>query len=204
MSDPFIFNFDASVTNRQRQWFNDALARTRFPVTRGGATIYVQTVAEPSAPGHNDYMSTTVDDGGTLIEIRIGADDPTAPFNRGLPDPPRSIQAFFMESVIHEVVGHAFWFNHFNNDTDKTSLASMFRRSYGGEEQRGTLADWNPLAVTWGDRIQEAVAEFSKDVYLPSESRVYDNRTNWTFDESRFGDFFDLVESYTCFEVSNS
>lgn len=204
MPGPFVFHFDASVTNRQRQWFNDALARTRFAIDRGEVTINVLTVAEPSAPGHSDYMATITDEAGTRLEIRSGADDPAAAFNKWLPDPQRDIQAFFAESVIHEVVGHAFWFNHFNDDGTKAQLASFFRRSYGGDETRGTLADWNPLDKPWEDRLQEALAEFAKDVYLPSESRVFDNRTNWTFDEAHYGAFFDIVESFICRTITNN
>jgi hypothetical protein len=197
---PFTFTFDPSVTAQQRQWWADALARTRFPIDRGGVAIQVLTVVEPSAEGHKDYMATIADAGGTRIEIRQGADDPNASFNQWLPNPAQDIKRFFQESVIHEVVGHAFWFNHFNDDPTKATIASWFTRTFGAGVggSRGTLADWNPLDKPWGDRIQEALAEFSKDVYLDPEQRVFDNRTNWNFDEAHFGDYLTLVESYIC------
>jgi hypothetical protein len=50
----------------------------------------------------------------------------------------------------------------------------------------GVLADWNPLDSPWSERVQEAVAEVLKDALLPDVLRVYDNRTNWTLDKSKY------------------
>jgi hypothetical protein len=196
---PFVFNFEGSVTTQQRQWFEDALARTRFAIDRGGVTVTVRTVVEPSAEGHKDYMATTVDGSGTVIEIRERADDPTAPFNLWLPNPVQDIKRFFQEAVIHEI-GHVFFFNHFNSTGHQETFCSWFSRTFspGIGEMQGSAYDWNPLDKVWADRIQEALAEFFKDVYLDPEKRVFDQRTNWNFDEEHFGEWLTLVESYIC------
>lgn len=203
MPTPFVFNFDPSVTTQQRLWFQNALAHTRFAIDRGGVTIAVKTVVEPSAVGHKDYMATTVVGGVTTIEIRQGADDPASSFNQWLPDPVRDVQRFFQEAVIHEL-GHAFFFNHFNTPENQATIASWFQRTYGlgAGGVNGTPVEWNPLDKQWSDRIQEALAEFFKDVYLNPEERVFDNRTNWSFNEAHFGDFLTLIESYICFSIS--
>lgn len=196
---PFHFTFDPSVPSQQRQWFNDALSRTRFAVDRGGASVLVKTVVEPSAPGHKDYMCTSTVDGAATIEIREGADDPAAAINAWLPNPTRDLKKFFQECVIHEL-GHVFFFVHFNDEAAVATLAPMFNRAgTGGDSARaGAVDQWNPLDKPWEDRIQEALAEFFKDVYLDPEQRVFDNRTHWQFNQARFGDWLTMIESYIC------
>jgi hypothetical protein len=194
---PFTFNFAGSVSGQQRAWFDDALARCRFPMDRGGVDIDVKTVDEPSCPGHNDYMCSHTSATGALIEIRTAADDPDAPFNQGLPNPAKQIKQFFQESVIHEL-GHIFFYAALG-DGAAEQLASMFYRDVQGETAtHGTVEDWNPLDRKWVDRIGEASAEFFKDVYLPSTERVYDNRTNWAMDEDQFSAWIDVVDSIIC------
>jgi hypothetical protein len=181
------------------------LARTRFAINRGGVTIEVKTVVEPSAEGHKDYMATTLVGGVTTIEIREGADDPASPINQWLPDPARDIQKFFQEAVIHEL-GHAFFFNHFNTPEFQATAAAWFHRAWGNGEAgaNGTAAEWNPLDKPWSDRIQEALAEFFKDVYLDPEQRVFDNRTNWAFTEAHFGEMLTLIESVICEQINTN
>lgn len=198
---PFIFNYDASLSGQQKQWIQDAIARCRFPMYRGTAQMVFKVVPEPTCPGHADYMCTHGVVGGVwTIEIRQGADDPESPILDLLPNPAKDVKAFFQEGIIHEVVGHVFWFEHFSNDVFRTQVASFFERrtTTGSGTVSGTLADWNPPDADWADRIQEALAEFTKDVYLPPDARVFDNRTNWVFKESMFSQWIDLIEDITC------
>lgn len=195
---PFLITYDASVTAQQRQWFEDALVRTRFAIDRGSVVVNVETVAEPSCPGHKDYMCTHTTDGVATIEIRETADDATSPLNAWLPNPARDIKPYFQEAVIHEL-GHAFFFKHFSDAGSIDTLASYFQRFGNGNGSiNGTAADWNPLTKPWEDRIQEALAEFFKDVYLDPEYRVFDNRTNWNFNEAHFGAWLTMVETIIC------
>jgi hypothetical protein len=193
---PLQLQFDASVTRQQRQWAQDAIERSIFPMDRASMTITVKTVPEPPCAGHADYMCTQVDAGVSTIFIREGADDPTAAFNANVRG---RLQDWFRESFIHEF-GHAFCFNFMaTSDADKTTIASWFRRAGAGEGFRaGALADWNPLDRPWEDRVQEALAEFFKDLYLPESARIYDQRTNWQMQRESFDAFMDMVELVIC------
>lgn len=173
-------NYDPSVTNRQRQLVQDALAAAHVP---WNYTVTVKTVAEPSAPGHKDYMATTSD--GLTIEIRAGVDDPASPANSGLDA--TDARHFFLEAVIHEVV-HVAAAHRLTTNADKAEVAALFHRTpdSGAGPLNGVLADWNPLDKPWSDRVQEAVAEVLKDALLPDALRVFDNRTNWTLDKSKY------------------
>ncbi len=85
------------------------------------------------------------------------------------------------------------------SDADKTTIASWFRRAGAGEGFRaGALEDWNPLDRPWEDRVQEALAEFFKDLYLPESARIYDQRTNWQMQRESFDAFMDMVELVIC------
>lgn len=185
----------ANGTGQQRAWFETAIGLCRFPYTRARQsisdyTVEVTWVDEPSAPGHKDYMCANIVAGVPHIEIRHTADD------ANIFKPPGPLQNFYMESVVHETM-HVFWMMHYNDDVAKAKLASMFR--YETSPARvGVLADWNPLDRPWEERVQEAVAEFSKDVYLAESVRVYDNRTSWAFDETRFAEWLKMIEDVTC------
>lgn len=180
--------FDPSVTAQQQQWIRDAIARMGYTGNPGKLTF--KTVAEPSCPGHRDYMCTETANGSSLIEIREQADDPTSPYVGFLPNPPRDVHSFFRESIVHEIA-HAVTFNNVVTDTARRTLAQCFVRTGAtGEAARvGTLADWNPLDAPWEDRIQEAIAEVFKDYFLPEQYRVFDNRTNWTFSPDAWSTF---------------
>lgn len=187
--------FDASVPSQQRAWFEDALQLSRIPWEQSRLTIVVRTVDEPPCPGHADYMCTQSDGAQHVISIRVGADDPNASFNASVKD---DIHNFFVESVVHEL-GHAFAFQHMaTSDEAKADIASWFTLETAtgeGSARRGVLADWNPLDRAWEDRIQEALAEFFKDVYLPDAYRVYENRTHWWMDQAYFTQFRSMVGS---------
>lgn len=203
---PFVFTYDDSLSGKQKQWILDALGATRFALNRGGAAVNFQIVTEPSCPGHKDYMCTSGTVGDTWqVEIRQGADDPTSPAVSGLPNPALDVKNFFMEGILHEI-GHVFFFEHFSGDDAKSTLASFFTyKNVTGEGARtGTLDDWNPPDKPWEDRVQEGLAEFFKDVYMPDQFRVYDNRSNWDFDHSHFGAWVDMIESIICAEIGDT
>lgn len=194
----FDLSFGDSVTSQQRQWCEDAMAWSRFPWNNSDLVVTVHTVAEPPCPGHADYMCTQSSDGHNDIWIRQGADDPNASFNANVKD---EIHLFFAESFIHEL-GHAFSFQHMASDDESRSvIANWFYLETAtgeGNARRGKLADWNPLAAAWEDRVQEGLAEFFKDVYLPDQYRVYENRTHWWMDQQFFSDFVDMIEAVVC------
>lgn len=187
--------FDPSVTAQQRQWFQDAIAAsTRDWDETLPDEVGVRTVAEPSCPGHKDYMCTTLTGHTGDIQIRVNADDPAARINEGLPNPIEDVKPFFMESVIHELC-HVITFEAITSNELKTEVAACFtKRDATGEGTRtGVLADWNPLDKPWGDRIQEAVAEVLKDTFMPDFFKVYDNRSNWNISADVWANFCSLL-----------
>jgi hypothetical protein len=178
--------FHDSVGAQARQWFTDVLASSKIDFDAAiTTTVTVIVVAQPSAPGHNDYACTSAIPGGWLIEIRRGLDDPASPLLASIPGP---AHLFFMETVAHELA-HVLMGQ---NAADPAVLCPLFvRTGLPGTLTVGTVADWNistrPSVVRskWEDRIEEAVAEVVKDAALP-DRRVYDNRTNWRLPEANF------------------
>lgn len=193
-----ILNFDASVTDRERTWAQEAVAHavgSGFPADNLAVTITVYTVTEPAAPGHSDYMATLYSGGLEMtIQIRRHADEIAASFVQGLPDVQRDLEQFFKESFIHEL-GHVVTFLTLATDDLKAQAAALFHYEAHGSRagQQGTLADWNPLNQRWEDRIQEAVAEVFKDAYVTWEPQVYENRTSWTIEPDAFRDLMRLA-----------
>lgn len=200
---PITLHFDGSVGGQMRSWIQDALNYSRFKVAAGNLDITIRVMDEPPCPGHDDYMCTqTTFDPATgvftsEVTIRTGADNPEADFNSEVKG---NLKDFFMESVVHEIIGHAFPFTHMApSDASKQNIASWFYREVPGEApKQGTLADWNNLEAAWPDRIQEALAEVLKDIYLPDQYRFYDNRTNWKLNRDNFVDLLKEVEKITC------
>lgn len=192
--------FHSSVSGQQKTWVLDALAHSTFAWDNASMTVMVEQVDEPPCSGHQDYMCTQVADGQATIFVRRRADDPTAPFNQGLPNPATDTKPFFEESIIHEL-GHAFFFLFFGTDDDKAAMAPWFYRASTGDGQgnpTGTVDDWNPLDKVWADRIQEGLAETFKDVYMPDAFRVYENRSNWWLDQASFPSFLTKIEQIIC------
>lgn len=191
-------SFDASVSQQQRQWVNDAiLAASMFELDRLNVDIVVTTVTEPPCAGHNDYMCTLAAGGGATIFIRVGADDPNADFNRKVRD---RLHEFFMEAFIHEL-GHVLFFTSITlTDVEKAGVARLFtmKAATGEVARTGVLEDWNPLDKPWEQRISEGVAEFFKDLYLPREKRVYDNRSDWWMTRGSFDAFMTYIETVIC------
>jgi hypothetical protein len=194
--------FESSVPQTQRLWCVSMLALTTFPRDLLNLTVNVAT-GEPPCPGHSDYMCTTITGANACdVVIRGGVEDPGHPANRGLVESGKpsldDVRRFFIESFAHEVIGHGVSLGFMSaSDADKTALAGYFRygKTATGEPPRnGVLADWNPLDRPWEDRIQEAVAEFLKDVYVPETVRFYEQRTNWDFVEENFDEFLTRVE----------
>lgn len=192
--------FKDSVTSQQKAWWNEALSRMTF--LKDAKTVKfnadVATVDEPPCEGHGEYMCTQVRyylDGSTPdahFYIKTGADDPTQSFNSGVAS---DIKSFFMESVIHEY-GHALTFGYLaTDDAKKADLCHMFRYKKTGRV--GTLEDWNPEGE-WADKIQEGVAEFFKDVYMPAQFRYFENRSNWWMNKGDFPAFIDMIYDFLC------
>lgn len=173
--------FHSSVTGQQRQWINDTIARSKYPLDSLTCTVTFQVLPEPTAPGHQDMMCTVpLIDGSYRVEIREGLDSPTGPIALGLPNPASDIKLLFQESIMHEL-GHVITFTFITTDAQKTTVASWFGRqgSMGDGVPVGELADWFNIEMPWEDRIIEAVAETIKDASLDEQHRLYDNRTNW-------------------------
>lgn len=96
-------------------------------------------------------------------------------------------EAFFRETCMHEV-GHliaAMIATLYGDDYLRTNVCGFFGRP---------TSAWDDHDLPWGDRVEEAAAEFYKDMVLPS--REYDNRTNLDLPEARFGDFKQLYVDY--------
>lgn len=189
--------FADSVTSQQRAWWNEALSRMTWPHDKRTVQFDadVSTVNEPPCQGHSDYMCTVVNFPDKKVEffIRSGADDPTQAFNSGVAD---DVHSFFMECVVHEYA-HALTFLWLAaDDVGKELVCTWFK--YVNSGRAGTLADWNPLEAEWGDRIQEAVAEFFKDVWMPHGFRYFDNRTNWRFEKGFYTEFIDTLYRQLC------
>jgi hypothetical protein len=174
------------------------MAWSRMPWDRTGLFVTVHTVAEPPCPGHSDYMCTVSDNSGHNIFIREGADDPNAVFNAAVKN---EVHQFFAEAFIHEL-GHAFAYQHMVPDDESRAVVAHWfyleAATGEGNARRGLLADWSPLDKPWEERIVEGLAEFFKDVYLPDQYRVYENRTRWWMDQQYFSDFVGMVEAVVC------
>ena len=188
------FSFDISLSGQQKAWIQDAIALATFPWAAFDVAVTFKIVPEPPCPGHSDYMCTQADGTFTnfLVNIRDGADDPTQPFNKGLPNPAADIKAFFMECIIHEL-GHVVVDIKVDKVAQVPVVAPLFTIQKTGQGIRnGTEADWN-TPPDWADHIQEAAAEVFKDTYLPEAFRVYDNRSNWDISEANHRQFITIL-----------
>jgi hypothetical protein len=210
-----VLQFDPSCSNRQKEWFQEAMLRSHFPFDRADLKLSVKGVDEPPCPGHNDYMCTETYHGGpegtfSIIYIRNGVEDPNHPANAGVPTI-EGRKLFWLESAIHEV-GHAFTLGHLAVDDPSTAhLCEMFQyRDSPGTPRYGTLPDWSVGADTstsldpWRNAISEAVAEWFKDLYLPAQYRWYSQRTLWDFRRESFTSWWDLLEAFMCPAPSDS
>lgn len=192
--------FKPSVPSVQKAWWLEALSRMTFKKDAWTVALEgtVQTMDDPPCPGHSDYMCTEttywVNDTPTISwTIITDAEDPTQSFNAGVRD---DVKAFFMESVIHEYA-HGLMHVYFaRGDGEKANIASWFKHRNSGKV--GQLDDWSPENSEWEDRIEEAIAEFFKDVYMPEQFRYFQQRTNWQFQKQYFPSFLNMVEGVLC------
>lgn len=175
----------ANGTARQQQWVHDAIGFCRFDFSALGDSVAVHFVAPDALPvaGHQDYMCTVGGGGSYDIYIRNDADDVNSPAVQGVPGGPTldNVKLFYMESVIHEF-GHVVSFDRIVTDAQKSTAGADFTHSPTGDgtgTRTGTLADWNPTASPWAERLQEGVAEAFKMSYMPPRYRAFDNRSNW-------------------------
>lgn len=197
--------FTTRCSNRQREWFQEAMLRSNFPFDLAGLTLSIDGVDEPPCEGHNDYMCTETHYGPdtkpwSIVFLRNGTEDPSHPQNSGVPTV-EGRKLFWLEAAIHEI-GHAFTYGYLANTDERTArICSWFRyRQSTGTERIGTLADWSigDSGDPWKDSISEAIAEWIKDLYLPSRYRWFSQRTNWDFRREMLEDFFDMIEEIIC------
>lgn len=192
--------FKPSVPSIQKAWWLEAMSRMTFMkdawTVKLNATV--QTMDDPPCPGHSDYMCTEttfwVNDDPTITwTIITGAEDGSQSFNAGVRDDPK---AFFMESAVHEYAHALMHVYYARSDGEKADICTWFKHKNSGKV--GTLEDWSPENGEWEDRIEEAIAEFFKDVYMPEQFRYFQQRTNWQFQKSYFSAFLNMVEGQLC------
>lgn len=168
-----IVTYEASVTTAQRNRIQETLRKTGLDSSID-ATVTFQSVAEPSAPGHQEYACTIGGSGVYAVEMRASLLADTGP-------------EFFEETVAHELA-HVLCFDAIATDLAKTGVCALFTLK-DGSGTRGELGDWENVA--WADNIKEAVAEVLKDAFL--STRVYDNRTNWKISAADWPRLFDFL-----------
>lgn len=201
--------FQGSCSNRQKEWFQEAMLRSVFPFDSANLILSVKGVTEPPCEGHNDYMCTeTHYPSGmktwSLVYLRNGTEDPSNPHNAAIPTV-EGRKRFWLESAIHEI-GHAFTFAHMAiNDDRIAQICNWFQyRDTSSGIRLGTPADWDAGAPTgenrepWKNSITEALAEWIKDLYMPAAYREFSQRTNWDFRREMMGEFFEMVETIFC------
>lgn len=175
-----------SLTNgtaRQTGLFNAALGICSYPLDGWkDKTVVVTWVPTVSNPDHSAFADSWVDGDTGHIEIRDDLDKP----NR---DVEWTGDNFYMETVLHEM-GHIV--AGFKGVTS-AQMTSLFAGNENGgyPGPGGTDDDWDTGA--WQNRIQEAVAETFKDLWMAKSKRVYDNRTNWILSFSALRDFVELM-----------
>jgi len=201
--------FDPSCSNRQKEWFQEAMLRSNFPFNRANLKLAVKGVDEPPCEGHNEYMCTETYYGGpygdhAIIYLRNGTEDPDHPGNAGVPTI-EGRKLFWLESAMHEI-GHAFTLTHVaRNSTQVAKVVEWFQyRDSPGTPRYGTPDDWSvgvsPATSVdpWRDAISEAIAEWFKDLYLPAQYRWYSNRTLWDFRREFFVSWWETLEEFMC------
>lgn len=202
--------FDPSCSNRQKEWFQEAMLRSDFPFDQADLRLLVKGVDEPPCEGHNDYMCTETYYTGTessdysIIYLRNGTEDPDHPGNSGVPTI-EGRKHFWLECAMHEI-GHAFTLVHLaRDDAGIERVTGWFQyRNSTGTPRYGTSADWGIGAPTgenldpWKNSITEAVAEWFKDLYLPPQYRWYSQRTLWDFRRESFGSWWTALEDIMC------
>ena len=179
------------ATDNQAALVERALAAFGYPIDVMGTDVTIAFVVEPSYPGTEEFAAATqTGPGEWLIEVRSNLDqlgrDP-----EGIYEGPE----FFMETVIHEM-GHVIAGTWLGTPEKRASMAVCFERKNRepGYPADGNITYWQ--AGDWTDRIEEAVAESIKDVWLPLSIRAYDNRTKWILKQSSFGAFVALLDPY--------
>lgn len=181
-------SYDGSVTDQQQEWFEEALGHITFPQGLSGQFVDVETVAEPAAPGHSDYMATLYDGVEAFtIQIRDGADELDSGFNDMFATE-ADLKRFFMEVVAHEC-GHVWSFVRITSDPIKAAVCALFTK----DGQRGTTDDWWAPGAEHRDRIIEAVAEVFKDTFMPKAYRYYTLRSNWKISKADHATLMEIL-----------
>jgi hypothetical protein len=184
--------FDSSVTARQEAWARAAYDLLSFPFDSLDFTVTVQTVDEPLCPGHSDYMCTSTDGDGYLIQIRSHVDEAAAKVNESLEGD--EVERFFKEAFIHEL-GHVVRFSQMTGGEMATGAPLWHHEDSDAE---GTLAAWADVGPggkvgdsKWAESLEEATAELFKDAYY--DDRVFDQATNWRMPKENYETFMDLL-----------
>lgn len=177
-------------TDRQRDWFNEAVDRCLYPWARI-TTHTTVTWVDPEELPNNFFAYTTwnaspADTCGrpdvALVQIINTLDDPDRPgTDGGRPKGYFAGKRFYMETVVHE-------------------LAHVVQTKYS-EEQReaicdiyGTdLGDWAD-PPQWVDKVEETDAETFKDVWLPRPYRKFNNRTSRRLGRERFQAYLSVLD----------
>jgi hypothetical protein len=158
--------FTPEVPEDVRSAFELALNASRFALHRAQLSLTV-TFSEDEAPGE-DLFGWGVQAGDSLITLR------------------RSLSPEqFRDETLH-TLGHVFFAMH----SDPATVSAWF----DANGRPGTVADW--IAAQWEARTSEAIAEFFRDVYLPT--RLWDNRTLWTMRRDAFSAFVQIVDGVLC------
>lgn len=170
-------------TPGQQAMVEDALEASTYPFNdRLGITV--TWTFQDEVDDDHDFALTTVH--GTPTNNCARPTTADIIFKNGLevdnPGDQYSGPKFAAETVVHEM-GHivAAWLT----EAQITVICGLFG---------GMLSDWGP-ETDWVTRIQEAQAEFFKDVFLPADSRRYDNRTNWKMDRSNFDAWVEIMNT---------
>lgn len=171
----------ANGTPRQQALFSRAISACSYPFNAWPQTVTVSWMSEVSNPDHSAFADSFVDGGGGHIEIRSDLDTP----NR---DPEWTGENFYMETCVHEM-GHIIAGLKSVTAAQMTPLFIGKGDGYPGAE--GTDDDWNTGG--WATRIQEAVAETFKDLWLDRTVRVYANRTDWILDHAHLRDYVEYM-----------
>lgn len=177
-------------TLQQQTLFQAAFDAITFPTTRLNLDVVVGFGPDPCPDMDHELACTFVTFEGeglnncgrptsASIVMLDGLEEETGNAFRGI--------RMFYDVVAHEI-GHvaSAWLT----DVQRGELCVLF----GGQP-----SNWRPENAPWPDLIQEAQAEFFKDVFMPKELRRYDNRTNWKLPRANFPAWLEIMSTLcTC------
>lgn len=174
-------------TPRQHELFNEALADCTYPFARLSCTVFVRFSNDPDPDDSSEAAYTTWDTGDG-----VNAKGQAKIFRIKIIDSLEqdSGAAFFKEVVVHEL-GHVV-----QGHLSERSIKRLCNAFGGTREQWDRGDGTDDTEFPWEARIQEAFAEFFKDVYL-GDKRVNPNRTNWQFPEDQYDVWTDVMNKTT-------